>query len=153
VARAASDVPAPGRAVDAYGGVGLFAATVLERAGRVTVLESSRRACADARHNLRGRPVRVVRTDVGGWRAERGEEVGLVIADPARPGLGRPGTEALASTAPAPLVLVSCDPVSLARDAALLREHGYRPESVEVVDVFPQTPHVEAVTRFTWDPA
>jgi 23S rRNA (uracil1939-C5)-methyltransferase len=46
------------------------------------------------------------------------------------------------------LVLVSCDPVSLARDAALLQRHGYRHERTEVLDVFPMTHHVEAVTRF-----
>ena len=46
------------------------------------------------------------------------------------------------------LVLVSCDPVSLARDATLLRHHGYRHEWTEVLDLFPMTHHVEAVTRF-----
>ena len=149
VERAAVDVADPVHAVDAYGGVGLFAATALRRAGRVTVLESSRRACADARQNLRERIATLVRTDVGRWRAVPGSDIGLVVADPARAGLGRPGVEAVASAAPAPLVLVSCDPVSLARDAVLLGQHGYRPDSVEVLDLFAQTPHVETVTRFT----
>jgi 23S rRNA (uracil1939-C5)-methyltransferase len=90
-----------------------------------------------------------VRTELGRWRAGAGTAIDLVVADPARSGLGRPGVAAVVSTRPAPLVLVSCDPVSLARDAALLAEHGYRPESVEIVDVFAQTPHVETVTRFT----
>ncbi len=149
VERAAADVPDPRRVVDAYGGIGLFACTALARAGHVTLLESSARACDDARHNLRDRAARVVRTEVGRWRAEAGAAIDLVVADPARPGLGRPGVAAVVSTRPAPLVLVSCDPVSLARDAALLAEHGYRPESVEIVDVFAQTSHVETVTRFT----
>ena len=47
------------------------------------------------------------------------------------------------------LVLVSCDPVSMARDARLLAGHDYRPDWAEVLDLFPQTPHVETVTRFT----
>ncbi len=149
VGRAAADVPDPRRAVDAYGGVGLFACTALARAGHVTLLESSSRACDDARHNLRRRAAKVVRTEVGRWRAGPDAAIDLVVADPARSGLGRPGVEAVLSTRPAPLVLVSCDPVSLARDAALLADHGYRPESVEIVDVFAQTPHVETVTRFT----
>jgi 23S rRNA (uracil1939-C5)-methyltransferase len=46
------------------------------------------------------------------------------------------------------VVLVSCDPVSLARDAALLAGHGYRHDATDVLDLFPGTHHVEAVTRF-----
>jgi 23S rRNA (uracil1939-C5)-methyltransferase len=46
------------------------------------------------------------------------------------------------------LVLVSCDPVSFARDVTLLAEVGYVPERVEVFDLFPNTHHVETVTRF-----
>jgi tRNA/tmRNA/rRNA uracil-C5-methylase (TrmA/RlmC/RlmD family) len=46
------------------------------------------------------------------------------------------------------LVLVSCDPVALARDAALLARSGFRHEHSEVLDLFPHTHHVEAVTRF-----
>ena len=46
------------------------------------------------------------------------------------------------------MVLVSCDPASLARDAVLLERHGYRLEGVEVVDAFPSTFHVETVGRF-----
>ena len=49
------------------------------------------------------------------------------------------------------LVLVSCDAVSLARDAALLAGHGYRHAGSVVVDLFPHTPHVEVVTRFELD--
>jgi 23S rRNA (uracil1939-C5)-methyltransferase len=46
------------------------------------------------------------------------------------------------------VVLVSCDPVSLARDVVLMAEAGYRAERVEVLDLFPNTHHVETVTRF-----
>lgn len=136
------------RAVDAYGGGGLFAATVLAEVEEVIVLESSAAGCHDARHNLRDRRAQVIEGDAARWRADPGT-IDLVVADPARAGLGRRGVEAVASAAPAPIVLVSCDPVALARDAALLRERGYGPESVEVLDLFPQTHHVETVTRFT----
>jgi len=73
----------------------------------------------------------------------------VIVADPARAGLGKPGVNALVTAAPAPIVLVNCDPVSLARDTALLAAEGYEPERVEVLDLFPQTSHVETVTRFT----
>ena len=46
------------------------------------------------------------------------------------------------------LVLVSCDPASLGRDAGLLRERGYRLHTVELIDMFPDTSRIEAVTRF-----
>ena len=74
--------------------------------------------------------------------------VDVVIADPARSGLGKPGTGAIAATKAPVVVLVSCDPVAMARDAALLARQGYRHEVTEVLDVFPHTHHVECVTRF-----
>lgn len=131
--------------LDAYGGVGLFG--VASGASRVTVVESSRTACADAAHNLAARTASVVRREVGAWRPS-GPPIDLVVADPARPGLGRPGVAALTAIGDAPIVLVSCDPVSLARDSALLRGAGYRLSRVVVVDLMPQTSHVETVSRF-----
>ncbi len=152
VRRAAPELDGAGHALDAYGGVGLFAATAMAEVGHVTVIESSRSAAFDAEHNLAGREATVVRGEVSGWRQgplSVDVPVDVAVADPARPGLGKPGVEALATLFPAPLVLVSCDPVSLARDAALLGGHGYRVAGVEVIDLYPQTPHVETVTRFT----
>ena len=77
----------------------------------------------------------------------------MVIADPARSGLGKPGVNALTRTAAPVLVLVSCDPASLGRDARLLAAAGYRHERSTIVDTFPHTTHVEAVTRFVADVA
>ena len=54
----------------------------------------------------------------------------------------------MTSTEAPVIVLVSCDPVALARDAALLARQGYRHDGTEVLDLFPHTHHVEAVTRF-----
>jgi len=137
--------------VDAYGGVGLFAATVGRHAAHVTLVESSRTSTADAGLNL-GERARIERSEFARWARSRHPEarqIDAVIADPARSGLGKPGVKAV-DTLDAPVVaLVSCDPVSMARDAALLTEVGYRPERIEVIDLFPQTPHVEVVTRFT----
>jgi 23S rRNA (uracil1939-C5)-methyltransferase len=103
---------------------------------------------ADARHNLAGREGEVVRTEVGGWHQPSGTTVDVVLADPARTGLGRPGVAALSRTAAPVLVVVSCDAASLGRDTKLLAGAGYRHARTEVVDTFPQTTHVEAVTRF-----
>ncbi len=145
VGRAAPELESARHAVDAYAGAGLFAATAMSGAGRVTLIESSKSSCFDAEHNLAHRDVRVLRRDVGTWAAD--DPVDVIVADPARPGLGKPGVNALVTASPAPIVLVSCDPVSLARDVTLLAAAGYHPERVEVLDLFPQTHHVETVTR------
>jgi len=149
---AAPELATARHAVDAYGGVGLFAVAAMSDAQHVTVIESSKSACLDAEHNLTGRAASVLRSDVSGWTAPTGDgptpRVDVIVADPARPGLGKPGVAALAAAGSAVLVLVSCDPVSLARDVSLLSEAGYVPERVEVLDLFPNTHHVETVTRF-----
>jgi 23S rRNA (uracil1939-C5)-methyltransferase len=152
VRAAAPELATARHAVDAYGGVGLFAVAAMDAVGHVTVIESSKSACLDAEHNLQDRTATVVRSDVSGWTAPTGDgptpPVDVIVADPARPGLGPPGVAALAAAGAPVLVLVSCDPVSLARDVSLLAEAGYAPERVEVLDLFPNTHHVETVTRF-----
>ncbi|HEX2849828.1 MAG TPA: TRAM domain-containing protein [Acidimicrobiales bacterium] len=136
------------RIVDAYAGVGLFGSTLAARHGaRVTAIESAAAAVADARVNLADVDADIVHGEVAAWRASGGSPV-AVVADPARPGLGRPGVDAVASSGAPLVVLVSCDPASLGRDAALLAGRGFTLETVAVVDSFPHTFHVETVARF-----
>jgi 23S rRNA (uracil1939-C5)-methyltransferase len=144
VERAAAGAPRD-VVVDAYGGVGLFAATVLRDAGRIHLVEMSPSSCADARHNLADLDVVLAESTVEQWTPTLAQ---LVIADPARAGLGAAGVERLAATGAARLVLVSCDPVSAARDTALLVAAGYRHHGSEVLDLFPNTVHMEVVSRF-----
>lgn len=129
--------------IDAYGGVGLFAAAV--GGGRVVVVEASTAACADAAVNLEHRRAEIVCSQVERWKPRRAD---LVIADPSRSGLGRQAVAVLGATNAQRIILVSCDPVSLARDAGLLRELGYDHVRSTVYDLFPQTHHVEVVTTF-----
>ena len=137
--------PGPhGEVVDLYAGVGLFAGTV-GADGPVVAVESSPTAVADAAVNLAGLDAEVVRCRVERWRPRRAD---LVIADPARRGLGRPGVGTIAATRAATVVLVSCDAASFARDAALLVEAGYGLDRVVVLDLFPQTSHTKTVGRF-----
>jgi len=147
VARAAGDSldGRDGIVVDAYGGVGLFAATVVPIGVQCVLVESSESACSDAYENLRGRSAKVMHTRFEHWRAQR---AGLVIADPARSGLGKPGVTTLLDTAAPTVVLVSCDAVAAARDARLLVDAGYDLINAEVLDLFPHTHHVEVVSRF-----
>lgn len=135
-----------GVVVDLYAGVGLLGGVVASRTGaRLVAVERDRRAAADARRNLADLGAAVETTEVGAWNPCR---AATVIADPARPGLGRPGVEAVTGTGARRLVLASCDPASLGRDAALLGAKGWRLTGVELVDVFPHTVHVEAVSAF-----
>lgn len=129
--------------VDAYAGVGLFGATVGAPAAKVVALEANRSSVADAVVNLEGRTI--VKVDVGRWRPEPAD---VVIADPSRSGLGKPGVERLTATGAKRIVLVSCDPVAFARDARLLAAVGYELSDVVMIDLFPQTPHMELVSRF-----
>lgn len=144
VRRAAGELAtSAAHAVDAYAGGGLFAATVFGPDVRVTAVESSPAGCADARVNLPA--ATVVESPMERWDPEPAE---LVVADPARSGLDRAGVDALAACRPERLVLVSCDPVALARDSRLLAAAGYVHGGSEVFDLFPHTPHIEVVTRF-----
>ncbi|MEM7286770.1 MAG: TRAM domain-containing protein [Actinomycetota bacterium] len=145
--RRIADASGPESLADLYGGIGVFAATV-PVAGRAVLVERNPSAVADARINLGGlgREVDIVQSDVARWRPE---PIDLVVADPARAGLGRDGAAVVAATGAADVALVSCDPGSLGRDAGLLVEAGYRLVSSRVVDVFPQTSHVEVVSHFT----
>jgi 23S rRNA (uracil1939-C5)-methyltransferase len=146
VRHAAGDgADAPGETmVDAYGGIGLFAAVAFPHAAPI-VVEQSPSSCADAIHNLNGRDAIVEQTSVETWRPVRAR---LVVADPARSGLDRRAVDVLDATHCDVLVLVSCDPVALARDTALLGTRGLVHRGSVVLDPFPHTPHVEVVTRF-----
>jgi 23S rRNA (uracil1939-C5)-methyltransferase len=148
VRRAAGD-PASwpeGAVIDAYGGVGLFAATAVPAERPVVVVEANAAACDDARINLAGRDgVGIEPVPVERWRPR---PAALVIADPARAGLGAQAVAVLAATGAPGLVLVSCDPGAFARDARLLTEAGYRLVSGEVLDLFPNTHHLEVVSAF-----
>ena len=145
LAELAGDAVAAGEGplLDAYCGVGLFGA--LAGIGRSVVgVESHPWAAADATWNLRPHG-RVVNERFERWEPEA---VGVAILDPSRSGLRAGGCDKLAATGAAVAALVSCDPASLARDAGLLNELGYRLDRVTVVDLFGHTSHVETVSRF-----
>jgi len=144
--------PAGGeRVVDAYGGVGLFGRLLAERAASVVVVETGPAAVADARVNLAA----LANAEVVAGRAEQvvgtlSGRIDALVVDPPRAGCAPPLLEALAHRRVARLVYVSCDPATLARDAARLTALGYRLQELQPVDLFPQTFHVETVSTWTW---
>jgi 23S rRNA (uracil1939-C5)-methyltransferase len=134
---------APGSLVDLYGGVGLFAGTLAD--GHATLVEQGRSSVADAKVNLAGADVRVVRADVAHWGATRATRV---VADPPRAGLGKAGVRAVVATGADRLALVSCDAAALGRDTRLLADAGFDLVDATLVDLFPHTSHLEVVSRF-----
>lgn len=135
-----------GPIVDAYGGGGLFSATLVDTDVEIVLVESNKSAINDAHVNLANHDVVIEQIAVEQWRPI---EAGLVIADPARNGLGKVGAEAIVATEARRIVLVSCDAVAGARDLRLLIDAGYRLETVSVLDLFPHTPHVEMVSALS----
>jgi 23S rRNA (uracil1939-C5)-methyltransferase len=141
-----------GRVIDAYGGVGLFAATLLSADVPVTVVESSESSCRDAKVNLSEHIEQTLNTDspseIINCNIEQWSPVpaGLVIADPARTGLGPQAVSRIVATNTPRIVLVSCDAVAGARDLRLLIDAGYELEHTTVLDLFPHTPHIETVS-------
>lgn len=149
VRQAVGDAADGGTLVDLYAGVGLFAATVGDP-DHVIAVESAPSSAADARHNLGPdgagrRGAKVVRADVARFRRRHAD---AVVADPSRGGLGKQGVRTVRALGAPVVVLVSCDAGSLGRDARLLTDAGYRLTGCRLVEMFPQTPHVEVVSRF-----
>jgi 23S rRNA (uracil1939-C5)-methyltransferase len=145
VLRAADDLGDPGRVLDLYSGVGVFAGVLAERGWDAVAVEGAAPSVADARHNLRGLGVRAVRADVTRWQPAGAD---LVVADPSRNGLGRRGVAVVGGSGARRLVLISCDAASLGRDAGLLIGDGFELTSVTPVDMFPHSFHVEVVSVF-----
>ena len=134
-----------GLMVDAYGGVGLFSLAFENRFDAVHLVESNPSACRDAVRNLAECAAVIEQADVDTWESI---EADVVIADPSRSGLGKHGAQAIFDTGASTVILVSCDPVAGARDARLLVDGGYTLGEVEVLDIFPETHHVEVVAAF-----
>ncbi len=140
----------PDAFLDLYGGVGLFAATIGRAAKTVVVVESASSSADDAMYNL-PEPVIVHKSLVEEWeppRAVRRSRRTHVVADPARAGLGKDGVAVIVGCQPEAIVLVSCDAAAGARDARLLVDAGYSIADVCVLDLFPNTSHIEMVTLF-----
>ncbi|MBM36428.1 MAG: hypothetical protein CL460_04590 [Acidimicrobiaceae bacterium] len=128
--------------VDLYSGVGLFSGTVGDWFQKVIAVESSTSAVNDAANNL-GAHVAIHRMQVENWIPELAD---VVIADPPRAGLRAEGVDVVRKTQAPHVVLVSCDAGALGRDSALMNSAGYELDQVDVLDMFPQTSHVEVVS-------
>lgn len=141
--------------LDLYCGTGGISLHLAKRADRVIGVEQVEEAVADARRNaeengranctfMAGRVEEVIAT-----LTAKNRKFDLVIADPPRAGIHKSVLGALIGLCPPSLVYVSCNPTSLAADARVLCEGGFRLRSLQPVDLFPQTPHCEAIAHLT----
>lgn len=146
----------PGDSVwDVYCGTGSIGIYVAGEGVRLRGVERVAAAVEDARRNARLNGLKESRFEVGKaedvlprWVNE-GERADVVLLDPPRSGCDPRTLDAVATSEPRRIVYVSCNPATLARDLALLADRGYRALKVQPVDMFPHTPHVEAVCLLT----
>ena len=135
--------------LDVYCGVGLFGAFFAPRVGRVIGIESSSSACGDFVVNLdEFDNVELYEAPAEDVLPALDVRPDIVIVDPPRAGLDRRVVDGILALSPKTLAYVSCDPSTLARDAARLIAGGYRLVQVTPFDLFPQTYHIESVSLF-----
>lgn len=136
--------------LDLFCGAGTFTLPLAAEIDDVTCVESSRYALKDLRRNLDAADLQadVIAGDAAREISGLGE-FDVVVVDPPRAGLTSQLIEAIGNMNLSRLVYVSCDPSTLARDAAILDSEGLRLRNVKVLDLFPQTYHVETVAEFS----
>jgi 23S rRNA (uracil1939-C5)-methyltransferase len=144
----AGTAPAPA-IIDVYCGVGALSLRMAAAGARVTGIEIIPEAVDDARRNASANGLEVsarfVAADAADALAQWAEAAEAVVLNPPRKGCDRPVLDAVARRAPRRVVYVSCNPDTLARDLAVLAEAGYRIRSVQPVDLFPHSEHVEVL--------
>ncbi len=140
-----------GAAVDLYAGVGFFSLPLARRFSRVVAVDSSSSALRDLEFTSQraGVGIETERASAEAFLERCAEPVDLLLADPPRAGLGRAVTAAMVRLRPRRLTIVSCDPPTLARDLAALTGAGFQIISVRMVDLFPQTFHIESVVALS----
>jgi 23S rRNA (uracil1939-C5)-methyltransferase len=147
------------RVFDLYCGIGTIALTLAPRAGEVWGIEIVQDAVADAIAAAKRNEISGARFFAGDARLalpeliERAGRPDVVVVDPPRAGLSQKVVRRIIDASPKRVVYVSCNPTTLAPNAAQLVEAGWRLVKVRPVDMFPQTPHIECVALLERDGA
>ncbi len=132
-------------ALDLYAGIGLFSARLAKQFKQVTAVESSRGAFRDLEHNVPSVAAENKTTEE--YLAALEKTPDLILVDPPRAGLGKQVVRELVRIRAPHLAIVSCDPATLARDLQGLLAGGYKIETLTLIDLFPQTFHLEAIVH------
>lgn len=138
--------------IDAYSGIGTIGLSVAKHVKAVRGMEVIKPAVDDANVNAKLNGINNAEYVVGKaeevmprW-AKEGLKTDVIFVDPPRKGLTPEFIDAAVETHPKKIVYISCNPATMVRDLQLFREQGYDFNEIDPVDMFPQTPHVEAVT-------
>jgi 23S rRNA (uracil1939-C5)-methyltransferase len=138
--------------LDVYCGAGLFSKFFAGKCGKVIGVESSESACEDFTFNLdefnNVELYEGAAEEILPALADKVKNESYAIVDPPRAGIEKYALDALISIKPKVIAYVSCDPSTLARDAARLINGGYRLVEVTPFDLFPQTYHIESISIF-----
>ena len=151
VAAELADLRGPERLFDLYCGSGTIGLVLSARVAQVYGVELVEESVADAITNARLNGIDNARFYAGDVRlamrelVERAGRPDVVVVDPPRAGLSKKAVRRVIEAAPRKIVYVSCNPTTLAPNAAQLAEAGYALRRVRPVDMFPQTPHIECV--------
>ena len=135
-----------GLAVDLYGGVGFFTLPIARLFERVTMIEGSPVSAHYARRNV-PRNVKVIAAPVEG-KMRTFPDVDFTFLDPPRAGTRRDVIDTIGARTKEIIAYLSCDPVTFARDASRLIASGWRLASLDLLDLFPNTHHVETLSSF-----
>ncbi len=137
--------------LDLYCGVGTITLAMAKAAGKVIGIEVVEQAVQDAKENAKRNGIENAEflcADAGLAALElerQGIIPDVVVVDPPRKGLNADTIEALSKMAPRRIVYVSCDPATLGRDVALLKDRGYSVKNAMAADLFPRCAHVESI--------
>lgn len=136
-------------ALDLYAGVGLFSVSLARSFEQVIAVEAAPTSARDLKRNAPANVTPVAETVERYLASSKSHRVrpDFVIVDPPRSGLGERVARQLAARGAARVTYVSCDPATLARDLRVLLAGGYRVEQIHLVDLFPQTFHIETVSH------
>lgn len=136
------------RALDLYAGAGFFTIPLGSMFEQVTGVESSPESHRYGRLNAKGLSnVRMVREDVEHFLAKN-QKAGFVMVDPPRAGLASGVADGLARLDAEMICYLSCDPVTYSRDVSRLGRHGWALHSLDLLDLFPNTHHIETLSSF-----
>jgi 23S rRNA (uracil1939-C5)-methyltransferase len=112
-------------------------------------VEESPSSCLDFEHNLNEfEDIVLYEAAVEGALRAIHESPDAVVLDPPRSGLSRDALDAIVDLMPERIIYVSCDPATLARDGKRLQRANYNLDTVTPIDLFPQTYHIESVSRW-----
>ncbi len=137
--------------IDLYCGAGTIGLTMAENAKRVFGIEIVPQAVENAKRNAEINGIKNAEYFCGdafegaNELEKRGISTDVIVLDPPRKGCRKELFDVIEKMAPKKIVYVSCDSATLARDLAILKEKGYETKEITPVDMFPRTPHVEAV--------